>query len=461
VQTAINLLESAGFIDSDGDGWREGPGPEGPGTFELDSIILQGINDEYIPKYAQFVVQAMRDLNISVFYRTQNYREYNPRCYCGYHGDYDMVLQKYYWFNQDLDFYAMDMLTEYISTPLYNTPNWSNSTWDAYAQIVLHSNDYDEIVAAVKEMEHVWVHACPALVLGQHKLYTAYRIDEFEGYIEHLMSGVGNFFSNLRVHQTNEELFGGVLDWGISTPIDSFNHLSYNPISALSVFQMLHDSLVRIDPDGKDLDWLIEEKLIETHADNPKIIEGHSRYTIDIVQNASWSDGSHINATDIAFTLNYLRDNVWWIYHSLKHMFACYSTTDYRLICEFKTESYWHWHRISYEYLIPKRIWLDYYGGYDDYQLSPANFSQMLTSGPFIANNWIKGDLVKLTQNPHYFKNPRRIPDIIASDSSTTSNYSTSMLDRIVLRQTQGFMIGTFCAVVIFIILEYYRKKRM
>jgi ABC-type transport system substrate-binding protein len=73
---------------------------------------------------------------------------------------------------------------------------------------------------------------------------------------------------------------------------------------------MLFDSLVKVGPDGNDILWMCDDYELITHADDPSVPEGHTRINVDIIQNATWSDGTPITAEDFAFSLSFMRDNV-------------------------------------------------------------------------------------------------------------------------------------------------------
>lgn len=72
--------------------------------------------------------------------------------------------------------------------------------------------------------------------------------------------------------------------------------------------QMFYDSLIKIGPDGNDIPWLAERFFAETHVDNPTVPDDYTRFTFDIIDNATWTDGQSLTAEDIAFSLNLLKD---------------------------------------------------------------------------------------------------------------------------------------------------------
>ena len=455
IAEGARLLALEGFVDSDDDGWLEGPGPKGPGTIELDTIIVEGHQNTQIDIFLDTVVQALLSLNISV-----DVRHFEDREYWKYYADFDMEFHYFDWHSLDLDFYARDMSTEFINTGFYNKPDWSNETWDLYAEIVLHSTDYDEIIETVKKMEEIWVHSCPGIVMFQNSRYTAYRTHRFEGVTPTILEGAPNFYTNLRVHQKTGDIYGGTYTWANPLDILSFNHYSWNTAYADNILQMLFDPLVRIGPDGNDILWLCDDFTIQTHDDDSSVSEGHTRITVDIVQNATWSDGTPITADDVAFSLNFMRDCVPVVNAELIDMVTCYAPSTFKLLCEFDSESFWHWHAISYKSIIPSQIWVDYTDAYDEYQPLPANISEMVLSGPFLPTTWKQGEYTELVQNPYYFRNPRLLPDTPTASQTTTSDNTTDFITKgIVSRQTQGFIIGISCAVAIIIILDFIRRR--
>jgi ABC-type transport system substrate-binding protein len=375
IDEGIRLLEAAGFIDTDEDGWREGPGPDGPGTVELDNIIVEGHPTTQIDIFIDTIITALYKLNISAEARQASFPPYST-----YYDDPDMIFHGHNWDSFDLDFYARDHSTAYINKLFYNTPNWSNRTWDELAKIVLSSSDYDEILNIVKQMEQIWVHSCPAIVMYQNLYFTAYRTDNFVGIEPTIFDGVPNFFTNMRIHRKSGDVLGGTYTWANPLDILSFNHYSVNSAYAPNILNMLFDSLVKVGPDGNDILWMCDDYELITHADDPSVPEGHTRINVDIIQNATWSDGTPITAEDFAFSLSFMRDNVPVAGADLVDMVACYAETTSQLIIEFESESFWNWHNVAFKSVIPKQIWSNYTENYDQYQPSSADIDEMVIS---------------------------------------------------------------------------------
>jgi peptide/nickel transport system substrate-binding protein len=166
----------------------------------------------------------------------------------------------------------------------------------------------------------------------------------------------------------------------------------------------LYDSLMKQDPEGNDILWLAESFIAETHDDNPLITEGHTRFKFDIRQNITWTDNVPLTGEDVAFSLNYYRDapgNP--LGFDLSEMTAAYAPTQFEVIIEFNSESFWHLHSASYKPIIPKHFFQEW--GINNWNLWNPNPPEvpMITSGPYNVSEYVAGEFIELTYNPNYF----------------------------------------------------------
>ncbi len=195
-----------------------------------------------------------------------------------------------------------------------------------------------------------------------------------------------------------------MLRTSLSLDIDSFNFMVSSSASSASVNSELWDSLIRMGPDGKDVPWLTQSYSIQTHADNPSVPLGHTRFTFQIIQSASWTDGLPISAEDVAFAMNYYRNapgNPYGV--DFPEILACYVPTPYSVVMEFNSESYWNLHNIAYKPNIPKHVFENIgLNGWNTWNPNPPS-SEMVTSGPFHISAHVSGEFVELTRNPNYF----------------------------------------------------------
>jgi ABC-type transport system substrate-binding protein len=271
----------------------------------------------------------------------------------------------------------------------------------------------------------------------QDTYYIAQRTDTFVGIEPTVFFPSRNWVTNLRVHKKEGTPLGGTFIWGIEGAFgSSFNPFGYDRY----ISDMLYDYLVRIGPDGNDVLWMCEDVTILNHADDPLVPEGHTRFLIDIVQNASWSDGTPITAEDFAFSLNFLRDYV--LFQGLEDLIACFALSRYRLFCELESESIWDWHKIAYQPLLPMQVWAEYGEDYYQYQPTPETLEEMVVSGPFLPTLWIRGEYEEITQNPNYFRNPRKIMPVTTDSSPTTTTTTSTTYDE------SRFLIGIVAGIL-------------
>ncbi|TFG12445.1 hypothetical protein EU537_09170, partial [Candidatus Thorarchaeota archaeon] len=276
----------------------------------------------------------------------------------------------------------------------------------SWREQLLTATEYEDVYEAAIEMQRIWVHACPNIIAYENTLLSAYRNDKFEGFVNDVSDGVPGYWTNYRVH-LKEELggpFGDTFRWSNPLDIDSFNTMVTSSAYSMNILMMLYDSLITQDEEGEDVLWLAESYEAETHDDNPAVPEGYTRFIFDIIQNATWTDGTPLTAEDIAFSLNYFRDAPGNPYGTdLTEMTAAYAPTTYRVIVEFRTESFWHLHTVGYKPILPKHIFEDIgLEGWNLWNPIPPD-DEMVTSGPYNVSDYVAGEFAELTRYDNFF----------------------------------------------------------
>jgi peptide/nickel transport system substrate-binding protein len=235
---------------------------------------------------------------------------------------------------------------------------------------------------------------------------SAYRTDLFDGQKNDVSDGVPGWWTNYKVHLKADQggPFGGDFRWSNPLDIDTFNFMVSSSAYTMNVLNMLYDSLMQQDWNGVDVLWLAEDYLAETSADNPDVPAGYTRFTFDMIQNATWTDGTPLTADDVAYSLNYFRDapgNPYGV--DLTDMTAAYAPTTYTLVVEFSTESFWHLHTVAYKPVIPKHKFINVgLDGWNTWNPNPPT-EEMTTSGPFNVSDYVEGEFTEITYNPNYF----------------------------------------------------------
>jgi ABC-type transport system substrate-binding protein len=394
-----HLLDEAGFVIPEGEVYRRAPNGE-----EFDILVECASSSNIAIEVGALVAEALQALHINAVSEPTDFYEYLNRLY--FHGNYDIVFLGVNFNDFDVDWLAFEFWSEYADEPYFNYPNFRNTSYDLWRENLLHSTDYDEVYEAAIEMQKVWVYQCPQIVCYENIQLSAYRTDKFEGHINDVNDGVPGWWTNYKAHLKVEHggPFGGTFRWSNPLDINSFNHMVTTSQYAINILQMLYDNLVNLDGDGNDVMWLAESYTAETHEDNPQIPVGYTRFSFTMIQNATWSDGQPLTAEDVAFTLNYYRDAPGNPFApTLREMTAAYAPTQYQLVVEFSSESYWHLHNIVYKPILPKHYFVEIgLDGWNTWNPRPPT-EMMVTSGPFNVSDYVEGEFTEMIWNPNYF----------------------------------------------------------
>ncbi|UCE10631.1 MAG: hypothetical protein JSW61_01505 [Candidatus Thorarchaeota archaeon] len=461
LEAAAALLDSLGFIDADDDGWREGPG----GVELPDIWVMHGSTGQFV---APTIAQAFLDMNISA------YADFPPDDGLGfwqriYLGDFFMLPVETFVYDvgSDFDYWADEFRGEHVDDPDHYAGwcRWSNATWDALAETVLHSTDYDEIVEAAKEMQYIMLEECPRISIFQQLYRTAYLTDTFEGFVDDVLVGASSFWTAMKAQLINGGPIGGTLRWAVhylNLHIDRHGTdypLSYSRPWQFTIARFLFDPLIRIGPDYEEVSWLADSYTVKTSADNPVsgqslIPDGHTRVTVNLIQDAAWSDGTPLTAYDCAYSIKWFCEKYLDVREGLfSHLYALYTPTPYTLVVEFDTESWWHWHSICYLPILPSHLpdqndrFIPGSPG-----ITSEEFENLVVSGPFRPLEYVPGDYCEIEHNPDYRMNPRNLGPTATTTTTTTTTTPHPLPPDLTLALVAGsigaatvIVIGVFC----------------
>ncbi|MHA1908173.1 MAG: ABC transporter substrate-binding protein [Candidatus Thorarchaeota archaeon] len=405
------ILDSLGFLDSDDDEWREGPGGIEIPPIEIEFHRPEG-NGPLLEDAANMLVDAFHNLSINAF---------STKVTMDFYSGVDKLN------NMDFTIFLLAMIGHDITLDSWidfwanGRPDWSNTTLEELADVALHSTDLIEVTDAIKEFQYILVEEAPLIILMQLPLYSAYRTDTFDGVVEHPSYGPHSFFTGMNVQNSSVNATGGTIRYGTTGGNGQMS--VYLPSATCGVdrttwfttkshMEMLHDSLARIDPELNVINWLAEDYQIETHEDDSAIPDGNTRIMVDLVRNVNWSDGSPLTAYDVVYSINWFLDNSRMISSDdvPTDIYRCVALTPTQLELQFSTESYWHWYKVCLLPILPKHA-PNQYNPLTDYSLTPDEFNEdLVVSGPFMASEWVQGEYIEIVQNPHYWRNPKNIP---------------------------------------------------
>ena len=345
------------------------------------------------------------------------------------HLDYDMYYYARNFPYNDVRWLASDYWSENADVYGQNPTNFRNATYDSWRDLLLNSTSYEAVYEASSQMQRILHENVPALVVYENIYLQAYRTDTYQGHINDLRKGISGSWTLRKIHRIDGAP-GGSISVAISEEPDSFNIFVTNSAYSEAIMENLWPSLYSLAPDGTPWPYLASNMLIETHAENTDIPLGHSRFTIDIIQNATWSDGIPLTAQDVIGTLTYQIESEFYgnpAATDLVELESAYSPSTHRLVLEFRTESYWHLYEFALEKIIPIHIFNDIDGiGYDQWNTWNPVFDPAephVTAGPFSFTDFEAGTFYQISANPQF---AAYIAEPSTSNTATSSGENPS-----------------------------------
>jgi ABC-type transport system substrate-binding protein len=412
------LLDDSGlFAINPSTGYREYKGQ--PFDIQIEYASSAG---EIASGTSLIGVDALKALHINAATKAAEFNEYISRL--DSHGPYDMVFYGLNFLSDDVDWLAYEYWSGTADLPTQNHCNFRNATYDACRDQLLHGTTQAAVYNASSWMQKILQEQVPRLVCYENTYNQAYRTDKFTGFVPDLGNYITGPWTNRKVHKLDGTT-GGTLSVAIAEAPDSFNFFVTRSAYSMDILRNLWPGLYSLAPDLTPYPDLAESMLTETNADNPDVPLGHTRFTIDIIQNATWSDGQQLTADDVAFSFTYMYES--YVYGNpsgtdITDLVGAYAPTPYRVVLEFSTVSYWHFSAFAYKTIIPKHIFNDVdgigYAGWNTWNpvFDPAQPN--VNSGPFKFTDFTAGEFYEVSYNPNFYYG---IPHPVATSSTTTT----------------------------------------
>ena len=406
VATGAAILDAAGFTIDPGTGYRLAPdGSPFDVIITWSNISALATNIGLSVSVAG--VDALTALDIDASIQVVGNFE-NLMARIDNNQDFDMVFYAYDFPGNDVDWLAYIFWGELADVPNENPCNFRNATYDSWRNQLLYGSTFEEVYEAAAAMQMILHENVPLVVVYENIIRHAYRTDLFTGYIEDSVRGIFGTWTLRKIHRVDGTP-GGVVTVGIDQNPDTFNiYVDSNDVSS-SLMAEFWPSLYLRGPDQQPRSYLAEHLQVETHLDNPAVDRGHTRFTVDIIQNATWYDGRPITAADVVYAYRYAFESGVSgnpAGDDLTNLVAAYAPTTHTAIIEFETESYWLFSNFAYDYIIPKHIFNDVNGiGYDRWNSWDPVFSNEslnVGSGPFILSSHIEDEAVQISANPYF-----------------------------------------------------------
>ncbi|MHA2024665.1 MAG: ABC transporter substrate-binding protein [Candidatus Thorarchaeota archaeon] len=452
------ILDDLGFTINSTTGWRSDPNGE---SFKID-IDAESYSTYFPPTYLPIVhsianaaKDAFNELHIDAQNYVGNFLLQPPT-------PVDLLVHDTYFDDNDIDWLGNDQ----------SLISFSNASFNLYLDDLLFRTSYDAVFEAGAEIQRILHSNVPRLVVCSELLVQPYRTDKFTGLIEDVRRGVSGIWSLCNMRNTPGNT-GGTVRIGFHDHIHSFNFYTDYAQRSKTFLDNIWPTLFTIGPNMELIPNLATYMRSETHADNSAVPEGHMRVTVDILHNATWSDGVPLTAEDVVFTLLYEIESEAFgnpAARNLQTLAACFSPTPNRVVFEYNTESYWHQFNRATSYLLPKHVFNDIDGiGYEGWDTWNPVFNPdvpLVTCGPFIIDEEFfmidddHQDLIALemVRNPNYYYYVNRTNPVDETELQTSTTPGTLYpLSRFSL----GFYSSITICVIIILFLDHRREKML
>ncbi len=453
------ILDELGFAIDSSTGFRKAPNGD-----PISITVLYYCYPLFNEEVAEVAVEALHSLNFNADCQTMGDFFWDPWYKELEDNNYDMCLLGSNFHYDNIDYLLTEYGSDYIDTGYPNNPsNFVNETYDSWIDQLRNGKTFEEVSEALTEMQKILHYNVPGLVVYQNTVMQGYRTDQFEGHVEDLDRYISGPWTLRKIRPINNS-FGGTVVVSIDREPDTFNIYTTQSAYTIMILENLYSALYLRDPNMNPIPDLAESMLIETHSNNPDVPSNHTRFTFEIIQNATWSDGEPLTAEDVAFTFTYIDRSGDYgnpAAAELEGFVAADAPTPYTAVIEFDSEYYWNFDRFAYTFIIPEHIFNGPLGiGFDCWNIWNPVFNPddpHVTSGPFIITNLSAGEFYELTQNPNYYWHP----DVPPTPSPTTpiptttiSRFPIELLLSLVMMASTATIV-----IVVGLVIDKYRRK--
>ncbi|MFW9981525.1 MAG: ABC transporter substrate-binding protein [Candidatus Thorarchaeota archaeon] len=373
------ILDNLGFVVDPGTNMRQMPN----GTFFSLTIL------SWDHPATMIVADALASLHIPTLTEmgTMWIHSFYPK---DYDPNYDLAIHDWSFFEDDPDSILSDYLSQFADVSYINQYGYENDSFDTLFDQFHSATTYEQVFETTSAMQKHLQENVPSIILYEDIDYQAYRISELTGHVEDEFWGILGPWTNLKVHTRSGSPFGGIYNIATGLEPSTYNFLSSNNYVSKAVSENLQSSLFKMGPDNVAYPDLVKEILIENHASNPSVPEGQTWITVDIKDNAVWSDGELLTAEDIAFTFMYINEtraygNSHSYYGWPNDYMSSQVLSSYKARMVLSTESFYNIQQLLHEKIIPEHIYNEETGlGYAEWSYSAA----VPTCGPFSVSDF-------------------------------------------------------------------------
>jgi ABC-type transport system substrate-binding protein len=444
--TASTILDDAGFLDHEGDGYREfwNSTTNMWEDVRLDVTRLAGswgnkisaMIDTFVSTLSTKISDGGLGIQVNVAvgwgnpFRAGSVSSVVPQSVID--GNYNIFATKLL-FERTPDYLYSLYDSRFIPT-VYNGRigcNWirfNNSTYNECARkLVSDCATIEEAIDASFECQRILMEQAAIIPVWVETPETSYssrwthavNLGAYD-YPTSCGPGFNNYWTYLNMHPKNEERSNNI-DYGTMGEFRWLNPVTTCNVHDWEILDEIYEPLIKPKPYNitDDIEWMAQRE-IGTYF-NSEIGKTCSKITFHVRPNILWHDNILLTGGDVAFTIDYIRnvagDNIAYDYfkvHLVDHVEWDPDEDSNRVAVYFSVETPLAAQWIGDLPIIPKHIWslVSNPLAYD-----PPVERTLIGSGPF-EYSYDYSDLteqVHLTANPTYFRELVR-PDFVNSD---------------------------------------------
>lgn len=441
------LLDAAGFIDSDFDGYRDAPNGT---SFSVELLSTPSGITSVVMNHLRTQLDFL-DVNTTMTNVTVS--AYVPRIVS--YGDYDVGFLGQNFPSLDPTILCSLMYGNNTANGI-NYGHFSNSSYDAVATSLMTTTSFNQAKQDALTLQDMLFEQCPIIPLCCNYQYYACRTDEFEGFQMDPYSGLASWWSIMNSHLKAQTSQGGDLRMAILGQTTCFNPILQAGAASTLVDDLIWDTLTRSDHDFNEVPMLATGWTFRTNATDPLLSPGQMVVSFGIRPVAFWSDGTNVTAADVVASLSMIASTVFDYWFGLDHMVKATAVSTTTVEVLFGTTSYFHLWHAGHAPVMPKAT-LDLLSptSFESWNPSPNVPGQLVTSGPYRASSYQSGSYVTLVRNPTFYMKPN------ASTQTTTTTTTTTTTDFVYAFDPLVLLVGAGVAVVVVVVgVVFMIRKR-
>jgi len=195
--------------------------------------------------------------------------------------------------------------------------------------------------------------------------------------------------------QTPTTPYGGTLKVGWVTEADTLNPFVTVTVQSFAVLSLTYDTLARYDQNMNIVPWL---------ASSWDVSPDGSVWTFHLVKNATWSDGVPLTSADVKFTYDFATaNNIGTAASYVESVQSVTAPDNYTVVITRKLPlSAGFDQTLAYAAfpVLPKHVWEKIAPD----QILKIDNVPIVGSGPFLFDQWQRGEFLSLKANPNYWR---------------------------------------------------------